>query len=149
MHLEDTAYDPFLADAFALGVLLYAAAAQDYPWNSTAPEAGCDRFRYAQSLGFRKFLQLKRLRKTGPPMVQVFSEPLAALLEGLTQIEPEKRLNLGESCYMNPPKEVEQPQMMEDSVIVKEAMETVTTEVTSVWTTRWLNDTHRASCFGC
>ena len=100
MHLEETAYDPFLADAFALGVLLYAAAAQDYPWNSTVPDASCDRFRYAQSVGFRKFLELKRLRKKGPTMAQVFSEALVTLLEGLMHMEPEKRLTLGESCFM-------------------------------------------------
>jgi len=149
MHLEDRAYDPFLADAFALGVLLYASAAQDYPWNSTAPEANCDRFRYAQTGGFRKFLSLKRLRKTGPAMVQVFSEPLVTLLEGLMQMEPENRFNLGESCYMQPSKEEKQTQMMEDSVNVKKATQTLTTEATSVWATRWLNETHRASCFGC
>jgi len=149
MHLEDNAYDPFLADAFALGVLLYAAAAQDYPWNSTVPDASCDRFRYAQSVGFHKFLELKRLRKTGPTMVQVFSEPLVTLLEGLLHIDPEKRLTLGESCFIQPPKEVKQPQMMEESVIMKEAIQTLAMQITSVWATRWLNEDHHASCFGC
>mmetsp|Transcript_113854 Transcript_113854/g.226575 ORF Transcript_113854/g.226575 Transcript_113854/m.226575 type:complete len:597 (+) Transcript_113854:174-1964(+) len=141
MHLEETAYDPFLADAFALGVLLYAAAAQDYPWNSTVPEAGCDRFRYAQSVGFRKYLQLKRLRKTGPTMMQVFSEPLVTLLEGLMQMEPEKRLILGESCFMHALKETKQPEKTDTSVGAN--------EVATVWATRWLNETYRANCFGC
>jgi serine/threonine protein kinase len=149
MHSVDKAYDPFLADAFALGVLLYAAAAQDYPWNSTLPEASCDQFRYAQSEGFRKFLEVKRLRKTGPTMVHVFSEPLVALLEGLMHVEPKKRLTLGESCFVQPPREVKQPQAIGESVGINEAVETPTTQVTSVWATRWLNEAQRAGCFGC
>jgi len=149
MHLEDKPYDPFLADVFALGVLLYAAAAQDYPWKSTVPDATCDRFRYAQAAGFHKFLELKRLKKTGPTMVKVFSEPLATLLEGMLHVEPEKRLTLGESCFTQPPKEARQSQTLEESVGVKEDMEALTSQFTSVWATRWLNETHRASCFGC
>mmetsp|Transcript_113855 Transcript_113855/g.226577 ORF Transcript_113855/g.226577 Transcript_113855/m.226577 type:complete len:596 (+) Transcript_113855:174-1961(+) len=150
MHLEDETYDPFLSDAFALGVLLYAAAAQDYPWKSTVPDAICDRFRYFESVGFRRFLELKRLKKTGPTMVQVFSEPLVSLLEGLLHVEPQKRLTLGESYFMQPSREVKQPQMMEESFSVKEATETLTAPITSVWATQWLNDIHCASClFGC
>jgi len=92
-------YDAFLADGFALGVVLFAMAVQDYPWTSTKQNT-CQLFEYITTFGFQKFLKKRKLRKgTGEHLAEVFSAELAELLQGLLQVEPEKRLSLGELCY--------------------------------------------------
>jgi len=98
MHIADVAYDAFSVDAFALGVVLYSLAAQDYPWMSTQDEQ-CEHFRLASELGIREFLQRRRHRKSKLRMTQVFSSAFTSLLEGLLQLQPEERSTLGESCF--------------------------------------------------
>jgi len=98
MHNDDH-YDAFLSDTFAIGVVLFAMAAQDYPWISTKRNT-CQLFEYVSMFGFRRFLDKRKLRKgNGEHLRDVFSEPLVELLEGLLQIEPAKRFTLGESCW--------------------------------------------------
>jgi serine/threonine protein kinase len=46
-------YDAFLADAFSLGVVLFAMAVQDYPWTSTKKNT-CQLFEYITTFGFQK-----------------------------------------------------------------------------------------------
>eukprot|EP00440_Ansanella_granifera_P019391 gb/GFBE01021065.1/.p1 GENE.gb/GFBE01021065.1/~~gb/GFBE01021065.1/.p1 ORF type:complete len:414 (+),score=66.83 gb/GFBE01021065.1/:1-1242(+) len=92
-------YDAFLADGFALGVVLFAMAVQDYPWTSTKKNT-CQLFEYITTFGFLKFLKKRKLRKgTGEHLSEVFSTDLADLLQGFFQVEPTARLSLGESCY--------------------------------------------------
>jgi serine/threonine protein kinase len=90
--------DAFLTDAFAVGVCIYIALLQDYPWMSTRP-TGCKCFQYASKFGFRKFLAKRKLRSTGRPAIQSMSEPLVQLLEGLLAIDPRQRLTLGEASW--------------------------------------------------
>jgi len=98
MHLE-TCYDPFLADAFSLGVTLFAMALRDYPWSSTKPGV-CPLFGYVRMSGFKSFLQNRRLRPEigNDYLVAVLSPSFTALLEGLLFLEPYQRLTLGEPC---------------------------------------------------
>lgn len=98
MHLKDP-YDTFLVDSFALGVTLYAMAAQDYPWTATKRNA-CQLHEYVGMFGFRKFLEKRKLRKgRGEHLLQVFSPSFVDLLEGLLQKQPRQRFSLGESCF--------------------------------------------------
>jgi len=98
MH-TDSEYDTYLSDAFALGVVTFAMAAQDYPWTSTKRNA-CQLYEYVSLFGFRKFLEKRRLRKgNGEHLIEVFSPPLVDALDGLLESEPQERVTLGELCY--------------------------------------------------
>lgn len=89
-----SAYDPFLADAFALGVVLFAAAARDYPWSST--RKSCKSFNYVCEHGLRKLLEQRKLRNgSDARLLQVLSTSLVELLEGLLALRPDRRLGLG------------------------------------------------------
>lgn len=99
MHVEPQ-YDAFLADGFALGVVLFAMAAQDYPWTSTKRNA-CQLFEYVSTFGFRRFLEKRKLRKgTGEHLIEVFTPAFADLVEGMLQADPRRRIVLGETCFM-------------------------------------------------
>lgn len=89
-------YDGFLADAFSIGVILYSVLLKDYPWMSTRP-GGCKCFEYCQKHGFRSYIKKRKLRGTSTKVHDVMSEPLINLLEGLLQIDPSRRLTVGEA----------------------------------------------------
>jgi len=98
MHL-DAEYSAFLTDEFAIGVTMFAMAAQDYPWTSTKPNT-CQLNQYVETFGFRKFLEKRKLRKgSGAYLIQVFSPALVDVLDGLLQKKPSSRFDLGESCF--------------------------------------------------
>jgi len=98
MHL-DAEYSAFLADEFAIGVTMFAMAAQDYPWTSTKPSV-CQLNEYVGMFGFRKFLQKRKLRRgSGEYLIQVFSPALVEVLEGLLQKQPSSRYGFGESSF--------------------------------------------------
>jgi len=79
----DQAFDTFLTDDFAVGVTLFAMAAQDYPWTSTARNA-CQHCEYVRLFGLRKFLEKRKLRKgNGEHLIEVFSPAFVDLVEGL------------------------------------------------------------------
>lgn len=91
--------DGFLSDSFAIGVVLYCALVSDYPWLSTAPgEDKC--FECIRQHGFRFYLKKRTLRiEPDTTVASVLSEPAICLLEGLLQIDPAKRLSLGETAW--------------------------------------------------
>lgn len=90
--------DGFLSDAFAVGVILYAALVKDYPWMSTRP-GGCKCFEFVCKHGFRAYVEKRRLRGGRGTVAQHMSEALLQLLEGLLALEPAQRLTLGESVW--------------------------------------------------
>jgi len=91
--------DTFLADAFSLGVVLFAMSARAYPWNATRPKA-CDRFEYFGAFGLPKLLkQLPAATGRDENLAQTLSPSLTSLLEGLLDTCPGKRLTLGEACF--------------------------------------------------
>jgi serine/threonine protein kinase len=92
-------FDAFLTDAFALGVVLFAMAAKDYPWSSTKPEK-CAFFEFVVKHGLRKHCE-KRAAPTDKsrPLIQMMSPSCLGLIEGLLQLEPSKRIALGETCW--------------------------------------------------
>ncbi|CAK0788360.1 unnamed protein product, partial [Prorocentrum cordatum] len=61
-------YDAFAADSFALGVVLFATMAHDFPWTSTKAGA-CKHYSYAQRNGLRALLTARRARKDRPAAV--------------------------------------------------------------------------------
>jgi serine/threonine protein kinase len=95
---QDAPYDVFLSDAFALGVTLFSVACQEYPWNSTAPGA-CKLFSYISKHGLQQFLERRKVYKRQEKLAEVLTRPLADLLIGLLQVDPEERLSLGEKCW--------------------------------------------------
>jgi serine/threonine protein kinase len=102
MHF-DGLYDNFLADSFALGVLVYTMSVGEYPWKSTKP-GKCNLFELHKGLGLVGFLQTRRFAGQGDlrKLIEVLSPSLVELLAGLLEIEPAQRLSLGESCFACP-----------------------------------------------
>mmetsp|Transcript_26715 Transcript_26715/g.46299 ORF Transcript_26715/g.46299 Transcript_26715/m.46299 type:complete len:383 (+) Transcript_26715:72-1220(+) len=97
MH-DSAEYDAFLADNFAVGVIVYCMAVHYYPWEHTKP--GRDRsFEFARSNGMETFLRKKRLPCNKKPIAEVFSGAFLELLCGLLAIDPEMRYSLGEACF--------------------------------------------------
>jgi len=95
----DKPYDTFLTDSFALGVVLFAMGAQDYPWLSTA-KGVCQRFDFTVKHGLQAYLAAKTVRKgKGERLNHVFSKEFVKLLEGLLCMDPDGRLTLGEQCW--------------------------------------------------
>lgn len=95
MHRGGALYDGFKADAFALGVALYSLLLRDFPWASTAPGA-CRCFGVFHRRGFREFILQKRVRGTAAVVADCISQPMAWLLEGLLDVDPQARLGLTE-----------------------------------------------------
>jgi len=95
----DKPYDTFLTDSFALGVVLFAIGAQDYPWLSTA-KGDCKMFDYTVKHGLQAYLAVRKVRKSkGERLNHVFSKEFANLLEGLLCMDPDGRFTLGEQCW--------------------------------------------------
>jgi len=98
MHGEGH-YDAFLTDAFAIGVIIFGVAAQDYPWITTK-RGLCRLYDYISMHGLRSFMERRKVRKgDGECLIEVFSEPLIELLEGFLHLQPELRLTLGEKVW--------------------------------------------------
>lgn len=98
MHSEGE-YDALLADAFAVGVSVFAMAVQDYPWISTKRNA-CQLFEYVSAFGFRKLLERRKLRKgNGERLIEVLSDDFVVLCEGLVSFEPRERSAFGEPIW--------------------------------------------------
>jgi len=98
MHI-DAKYSSFLADDFAIGVVMFAMATTNYPWASTKPNA-CRYYDYVKRFGFRRFLQMSRLHaESSLYLSEVFSASLVQVLEGLLRDRPSSRLCVGESCF--------------------------------------------------
>jgi len=91
-------YDGFLADAFSVGVVLYAVMTRDYPWVSTRP-GSCPCWGYVQTFGLRSYLEKRRVNDGAASAAEVLSEPLVRLLEGLLAPDPATRLTLGERSF--------------------------------------------------
>mmetsp|Transcript_31103 Transcript_31103/g.88816 ORF Transcript_31103/g.88816 Transcript_31103/m.88816 type:complete len:415 (-) Transcript_31103:132-1376(-) len=102
MHSEDSC-DCFLLDSFALGVILFALASQDYPWMSTKRNC-CKLFDYVVTFGLRRFLERRKLRNgNGESLSDVFSSELTETIEALVWSDGELRASLGEACYSSQP----------------------------------------------
>uniref|UniRef100_A0A7S0B922 Protein kinase domain-containing protein n=1 Tax=Pyrodinium bahamense TaxID=73915 RepID=A0A7S0B922_9DINO len=100
MHILRT-YDAFLADAFSVGVVLYALAAMQYPWKKTIPDRD-HHFSHAKKHGIRSFLSFMKVSlgcDEPRAAADLFSGELMQVLEGLLQTDPAARLTLGEACY--------------------------------------------------
>eukprot|EP00928_Gymnodinium_smaydae_P013160 TRINITY_DN14804_c0_g1_i1.p1 TRINITY_DN14804_c0_g1~~TRINITY_DN14804_c0_g1_i1.p1 ORF type:complete len:448 (-),score=98.77 TRINITY_DN14804_c0_g1_i1:103-1446(-) len=92
-------YDAYLSDAFALGVVIYAMAAQDYPWSSTKPGA-CKIFSFVEEHGLRCFLKRRKAASDESRfLIEVLSAEVVDLVEGLTCLDAGHRLSLGEACW--------------------------------------------------
>jgi len=99
MHIQDHATDTFLSDIFAVGVLVYTMAAQDYPWGSTRP-GGCQLFEYVSLFGLSRFLGKRRLRSSRERALRdVMTQELVDFLASLLQLRPGMRGCLGEATF--------------------------------------------------
>mmetsp|Transcript_34413 Transcript_34413/g.88846 ORF Transcript_34413/g.88846 Transcript_34413/m.88846 type:complete len:479 (+) Transcript_34413:75-1511(+) len=92
-------YDPFAADAFALGVTLFTMAVKNYPWTSTKSQQ-CPLFENVVTHGFQKYMETRQLRKEDDlRLAEAFSPELNELIGGLLELKPEQRMSLGEACF--------------------------------------------------
>mmetsp|Transcript_71554 Transcript_71554/g.141913 ORF Transcript_71554/g.141913 Transcript_71554/m.141913 type:complete len:528 (-) Transcript_71554:153-1736(-) len=98
-HIE---YDAFLADTFAIGVVILSLVLASYPWKTTRP--GRDpKFINAMLVGMSNYLELMTTRLPGGavvPLSQVASTEMLELLVGLLALQPCGRQTLGESCFL-------------------------------------------------
>mmetsp|Transcript_83926 Transcript_83926/g.153195 ORF Transcript_83926/g.153195 Transcript_83926/m.153195 type:complete len:487 (-) Transcript_83926:108-1568(-) len=91
-------YDTFLADNFAVGVIVYCMAVHNYPWEHTTP--GMDvRFEFARRSGLEAFWEQDMVQCVKKPVAEVFSKPLLEILCGLLAINPALRYSLGEVSF--------------------------------------------------
>lgn len=92
MHTPGGKFDPFLADSFALGVVVFGIVAQDYPWMSTRPRA-CKFFEFMRTYGPRDYLMMRKSRRNAerPSLGDLCSEALLELLEALLAVNPSNR----------------------------------------------------------
>jgi len=98
MHL-DAEYDAYLADEFAIGVVLFAMAAQDYPWTSTKKGA-CQLFEFVHTFGLQQFLKKRKTRKGNAHLIEIFTPKFIEVIEGLLAIKPRHRAVLGETSFL-------------------------------------------------
>jgi len=89
------AYDSFLSESFSVGVILYALFVKDYPWLSTKTGV-CNNFEYTRVKGFRGLVTKRKLRGSSCRVIDILSEPLLQLLEGMLAFDPQRRLSFGE-----------------------------------------------------
>jgi serine/threonine protein kinase len=93
MH-EHVEYDPMVADTFALGVLLFVLAWNEFPWRSTV-HGECDSFGFVVKHGFQQYVAKQRLSAgSNEQFLKVASESIVDIIEGLLIVEPERRLTL-------------------------------------------------------
>ncbi|CAE8719294.1 unnamed protein product [Polarella glacialis] len=99
MHL-DAEYDAFLADAFSVGVVIFAMATREYPWLSTE-QGCCPLFEARSRQGFVASLLKRRNGSTQgrQQLFDVLSRGLLELLEALLFVDPRERACLGEVCF--------------------------------------------------
>jgi len=93
VHTAREESDGFLRDAFAVGVILFSMITRVFPWKSTQP-GKCTSFQLFERHGLRVILQGRNDSNESR-----MSEPLVCLLEGLLNIDPSKRLTLGECAF--------------------------------------------------
>lgn len=100
MHrAPDGAYDGFLSDAFAVGVVVFCLALRDYPWRSTRP-GDCKAFELASQSGVADWLVKRKLPGArGKTLADAVSEPFRRLVVGLLDLDPARRLTLGEGSF--------------------------------------------------
>jgi len=92
--------DTFLADAFALGVVFFAMASQDYPWASTRL-GNCESFEYVWRFGLPSFLRTRRVRDSSGDqrLADVFTSEFVDFLSALLQVCPKQRASVGECAF--------------------------------------------------
>jgi serine/threonine protein kinase len=99
MHSATVAYDAFLTDMFAIGVVIFGMSVRDYPWISTRRN-GCKLFEFYHQNGLPTLLKKRKLRGSAAQyLADVLSEPLADLLAALLQMDPSKRVTCGAQCF--------------------------------------------------
>jgi hypothetical protein len=90
-------HDGFLADIFAVGIMVFAMTVGAYPWTSTKPGA-CQKFSYFHEHDLHAFLEYIS-KHDNISSATYLSEDLKSLLSGLLAVNPCERLTLGERVY--------------------------------------------------
>lgn len=100
VSLAEGAHDAFLADNFAVGVVLLVLTARAYPWKSTVEKDACPQWALCKTGGAVAVLRaLNTSWKEGQNVLDMISPGLVEVLTGLLQPDVQKRLCLGEECY--------------------------------------------------
>lgn len=101
LHKPQAAYDVFLVDDFALGVVLFCWIVSDHPWTNTNND--CPLFRYFRDNGLGAFLRRRKFRSGKSYLSDNISTQVVEVLEGLMQCNPAKRSCVGEEVYREEP----------------------------------------------
>lgn len=118
VSVVEGAHDAFLADNFAVGVVLFVLAGRAYPWKSTVERDACPQWNCCKTGGAVAVLKaLNTGWKEGQNVLEVMSPGLVEILNGLLQPDVQKRLCLGEECYK-------------------------TSNLRSVWDKEWMKSVH-------
>jgi len=100
VSISEGAHDAFLADNFAVGVVLFVLAARAYPWKSTVERDACPQWASCKTGGAVAVLRtLNTDWKEGRNLLDLMSRGLVEVLDGVLQADVQKRLCLGEECY--------------------------------------------------
>eukprot|EP00931_Biecheleriopsis_adriatica_P007087 TRINITY_DN108401_c0_g1_i1.p1 TRINITY_DN108401_c0_g1~~TRINITY_DN108401_c0_g1_i1.p1 ORF type:complete len:423 (+),score=65.16 TRINITY_DN108401_c0_g1_i1:35-1303(+) len=93
-------YDAFLADTFAVGVVLFLITFNDYPWKSTE-EGSCKMFEFVRRHGLMTMLTCRRERgRRRRFLTDTASPELIETMHDLMRLCPDDRHCLGELCYL-------------------------------------------------
>jgi serine/threonine-protein kinase Chk1 len=110
VHL-DSVYDAFVADAFSVGVMLFTLTVGNYPWKSSRPHI-CPMFKFCSERGLVPYLAKRKLRigQRTVSLMDVLSQELVSLLEGLLSFDSSQRLSVTHAlqhpwflCYKEEP----------------------------------------------
>jgi serine/threonine protein kinase len=90
-------HDGFLADTFALGIMIFTMVIGTYPWRST--QAGvCPRFDCFKKYGICALLDIV-WKSDGVTSATALSQEFQQFLQGILAVNPTERLTLGEEVY--------------------------------------------------
>lgn len=92
-------YDSFASDNFAVGVVTFCLALNEYPWVTTF-HGECKRYDCYASYGIKMYLEMcVQYRDQVVNKEDVISDDLLQFLAGMLEHNPEKRASVGEACY--------------------------------------------------
>lgn len=94
MHLGAD-YDAFLADSFAIGVMIFTLTVGNYPWKSTRPHV-CPCFKFAAERGLPAYLAKRKIKVNDQivALLDTLSPPLVSLMSGLLSVDTVTRLTV-------------------------------------------------------
>eukprot|EP00931_Biecheleriopsis_adriatica_P118105 TRINITY_DN9356_c0_g1_i1.p1 TRINITY_DN9356_c0_g1~~TRINITY_DN9356_c0_g1_i1.p1 ORF type:complete len:540 (-),score=70.67 TRINITY_DN9356_c0_g1_i1:105-1724(-) len=96
----EPSHDSFVADNFAVGVIIFGMVARTYPWRSTHPRDADPQYQCFKYRGMQCLLEHLTAGDTHV-LASKISPQLAEMLGGLLHWDPKERLCMGEAALQN------------------------------------------------